>query len=80
MTMSEDNFQEELKVVRGNPTAEELAAVIALVEAAATEEASSSRGAISQPKSTWNRSSVNLRGGINPGFGQWTASYRDGLN
>ena len=80
MTMSEDNFQEELKVVRGNPTAEELAAVIALVEAAAGEEASSSRGAIRQPKSTWNRNKVNLRGGINPGFGQWTASYRDGLN
>ncbi len=77
--MTENNFQEELKVVRGNPTAEELAAVIAIVEAAAAEE-SSARGAIRQPKSTWNRNSVNLRGGINPGFGQWTASFRDGLN
>jgi hypothetical protein len=78
-SMTENNFQEELKVVRGNPTAEELAAVIAIVEAAAAEE-SSIRGAIRQPKSTWNRNQVNLRGGINPGFGQWTASYRDGLN
>lgn len=78
--MSEDNFQEELKVVRGNPTAEELAAVIALVEAAAAEERATNGGAKRPPKSTWNRSSVNLRGGINPGFGQWTASYRDGLN
>lgn len=78
--MTEKNFQEELKVVRGNPTAEELAAVIAIVEAAAAEEASSSHGAIHQPKSTWNRNGVNLRGGITPGFGQWTASYRDGLN
>jgi hypothetical protein len=77
--MTENNFQEELKVVRGNPTAEELAAVIAIVEAATAEE-SSTRGAIRQPKSTWNRNSVNLRGGINPGFGQWTASFRDGLN
>lgn len=78
--MTENNFQEELKVVRGNPTAEELAAVIAIVEAAAAEESASSTGAIRQPKSTWNRNGVKLRGGITPGFGQWTASYRDGLN
>ena len=78
--MSEENFQEELKVVRGNPKPEELAAVIAIIEAAATEERTSNRAALRQPKSTWNRNSVNLRGGINPGFGQWTASYRDGLN
>ena len=78
--MSEENLSEELKLVRGNPTAEELAAVIAIVEAAAAEENSGARGAIRKPKSTWNRNSVNLRGGINPGFGQWTASYRDGLN
>ncbi|MEN9749894.1 MAG: hypothetical protein RL149_972 [Actinomycetota bacterium] len=78
--MTENNFQEELKVVRGNPTAEELAAVIAIIEAAAAEEASQGHSALRQPKSTWNRSGVNLRGGITPGFGQWTASYRDGLN
>ena len=71
---------QNLRVVRGNPTAEELAAVIALVEAAVVEEQSQATNVRQQPKSTWNRSSVNLRGNITPGFGQWSASYRDGLN
>lgn len=71
---------QNLPVVRGNPTAEELAAVIALVEAAVVEEQNQSTSRRPQPKSTWNRNSVNLRGTINPGFGQWRASFRDGLN
>lgn len=74
------DFEERIKVVRGNPTAEQLAAALAVVEAAANEQASLANTALPQPKSTWNRNSVNLRGGINPGFGQWRASYRDGLN
>jgi hypothetical protein len=45
----------------------------------AEEQASAAAGR-QQPKSTWNRNSVNLRGGITPGFGQWKASFRDGLN
>ncbi len=74
------DFQEELKVVRGNPTAEELAAVIAIVEAAAAEKRASSGSVERAPRSTWNRNHVQLRGGLNPGFGQWNASFRDGLN
>ena len=75
-----NEFEEQTRPVRGNPSAEELAAAIAVVEAAAIEEELLDGAAKPQPKSTWNRSSVNLRGGINPGFGQWKASYRDGLN
>ncbi len=78
--MSEAEFRDQVQLVRGNPTAAELAAVLAIVEAAAAEETKLGSGARPQPKSTWNRSSVNLRGGITPGFGQWKASFRDGLN
>ena len=77
--MTDHEFQEALRVVRGNPTPEELAAVMALVEAAAAEEAATGV-AKRQPRSTWNRNHVQLRGALNPGFGQWNASFRDGLN
>lgn len=75
-----NDFQDALRVVRGNPTPEELAAVIAIVEAAAAEEGSTGSAVKRQPRSTWNRNHVQLRGGISPGFGQWNASFRDGLN
>ena len=78
--MSETEFRDQVQLVRGNPTAAELAAAIAVVEAAAAEEAKHVSSARPQPKSTWNRNSFNLRGGITPGFGQWKASFRDGLN
>ena len=78
--MSESEFNEQVQLLRGNPTAAELAAVIALIEVASTEEARAAEKVRAQPKSTWNRSSVNLRGGITPGFGQWKATFRDGLN
>lgn len=78
--MNEREFEEAVRVVRGNPTDAELAAVIAVIEAEALEAKALSTKSRRQPTSTWNRSSVNLRGGINPGFGQWRASYRDGLN
>jgi hypothetical protein len=78
--MSDPEFQEALRVVRGNPTPEELAAVIAIVEAASAEERASSGDISRKPRSTWNRNQVQLRGGLTPGFGQWNASFRDGLN
>jgi hypothetical protein len=74
------DLDKQPQVVRGNPTPAELAAAIAVLEAAAIEEASLAGSNQTKPKSTWNRNSVNLRGGINPGFGQWKASFRDGLN
>ncbi len=78
--MNESEFQEALRVVRGNPTPEELAAVIAIVEAASAEERATSGGAARKPRSTWNRNHVQLRDGLTPGLGQWNASFRDGLN
>ena len=78
--MSEAEFRDQVHLVRGNPTDAELAAVLAVVEAAAAEEAKLVSGKRPQPKSTWNRSNFNLRGGITPGFGQWKATFRDGLN
>jgi hypothetical protein len=73
-------FRDQVKVVRGNPTATELAAAIAVVELAVAEAAAQARAERAAPKSTWNRNSVNLRGGITPGFGQWKTTFRDGLN
>ena len=74
------DFREQVKLVRGNPTPAELAAAIAVVEAAAAEAAVQASAERAAPKSTWNRNSVNLRGGITPGFGQWKTTFRDGLN
>ncbi len=75
-----EELSEGIKLVRGNPTAEELAAAIAVVEAMLAEEQVAAAAGRQPPKSTWNRNSVNLRGGITPGFGQWKSSFRDGLN
>lgn len=75
-----NDFQDQIRVVRGNPTPAELAAVIAVAEALAAEESSTEGASKRKPRSTWNRSHVLLRGGISPGFGQWNASFRDGLN
>ncbi len=74
-----DELQNQLKVVRGNPTAEELAALIAIVQSAVAEERELSSKSITKPHSTWSRSAAQLRGNIAPGQGQWRAAYRDGL-
>ena len=75
-----NEFQDSLKVIRGNPTAEELAAVIALVQAAAEEERNSTASASPITRSTWNRNNSQLRTNIVPGVGQWRTSFHDGLN
>ena len=77
--MSED-LQHLLRVEGGSPTSEELAAVVAVLTAAVAEANEQAAKAISQPKSSWNRSDAMLRGGLTPGFGQWTASTRPGLD
>lgn len=75
-----NEFQDSLKVVRGNPSAEELAAVIALVQAATEEERSTAASAAPSTRSTWNRNNSQLRTRIVPGVGQWRTSFHDGLN
>jgi len=73
---------EHLRVVAGNPTAEELAVVVSVLQAAATvaaaEQAKAGRGAT--PVSSWHQNINTLRGSVSPGHGQWQASYRRGLN
>ncbi|MEN9989119.1 MAG: hypothetical protein RL508_98 [Actinomycetota bacterium] len=73
---------EHLKVVAGNPTAEELAVVVSVLQAAAAasaaEQAKTSRAV--SPASSWHQNINTLRGSVVPGHGQWQASYRRGLN
>jgi len=78
--MSEElNLAESIKVVSGNPTPQELAAVIAILEATQAEQAAEKKLA-KQPSSSWNRNSGNLRGNLLPGFGQWQAQYLTGMD
>jgi hypothetical protein len=77
--MSEATQPNELKfsVTHGNPTAEELAVAIAVLQAAA---GSAQAGpTISEPASSWSRNVGLLRVPIAPGLGQWNAAYRKGL-
>jgi hypothetical protein len=71
----------DIQVVRGEPSAEELAAAIAVVQAALADEvdsAAASAGGASA-KSTWTRNQAMLRQGIQAGSKQWAASFKDGL-
>ena len=69
-----------LRVVRGAPTPEELAAAIAVIEAARAEEVELGHGFERRLKSTWSSNQAQLRSPINPGPGAWRAAYRSGLN
>jgi len=69
-----------LRVVRGAPTPEELAAAIAVIEAARAEEIDLGHGFERQLKSSWSRNQAQLRSPISPGPGAWRAAYRSGLN
>lgn len=58
-----------LRIVSGDPTPEELAAVIAVVSA--------SQAASATPKpdfSLWSRKSRSMRPAMRPGFGAWRGS------
>jgi len=78
--MAESSSQStHLQVVTGNPSAEELAVVVAVLQAAAAA-GSASVPKPAEPTSKWHRNSTILRGQITPGHGQWAASVRRGLN
>jgi hypothetical protein len=78
--MSEElNLAESIKVISGSPSAQELAAVIAILEATHAEQAAEKKLA-KRPASSWNRNAGNLRGNLLPGFGQWRAQYRPGMD
>jgi collagenase-like PrtC family protease len=76
----EEDLQHLLRVEGGNPSAEEIAAVVAVLTAAVAESNAAAAKTIRQPRSTWNRSATILRNTVTPGFGQWTASTRPGLD
>ena len=77
---NEANLQDALQVVRGAPTPEELATVIAVLAAVHAEEEASATGFERKLKSTWSRNAAVLRPQIVPGPGQWRGAYRSGLN
>ena len=66
-------------VVSGNPTAEELAVVVAVIQAAASSVGTVAADAV-KPVSRWHRNPGIMRGAVVPGHGQWGASVRRGLN
>jgi hypothetical protein len=66
-------------VLRGNPTPEELAVVMAVLQAA-SESASNQVTSATEPASSWSRNVALLRVPVSPGHGQWGAAYRRGLN
>jgi methylthioribose-1-phosphate isomerase len=74
-----EQLEATLRVVRGAPTAE-LAAAIAVIEAARAEEIELGKGFERRLSSTWSSNQAQLRSPITPGPGAWRAAYRSGLN
>jgi hypothetical protein len=72
----------DIQVVRGSPSSDELAAAVAVVQAAlAAAEVESSEHKLRKPvASSWNRNHGLLRTNINAGHGQWSATFIEGLN
>ncbi|MEY4276580.1 MAG: hypothetical protein RIS26_1043 [Actinomycetota bacterium] len=77
---NQEEVQAALKIVRGNPTDEELATVIAVLNAAINDAEAAKAKAPKTFKSSWGRNASMLRGNLVPGFGQWSASSRPGLD
>jgi len=76
----EESIQEGIKVVAGNPTEAELAAVIAILQASHQEHASTAKGEIKVPASSWKDNTNRNKRHLRPGLGQWRAQYRPGLD
>jgi hypothetical protein len=76
----EANLQDDLRVVRGAPTAEELATVIAVLAAAHAEDEAAATGFERKLTSSWSSNAAVMRPQIVPGAGQWRGAYRSGLN
>jgi len=66
----------EIKVLHGNPTAEEVAVVTAVVAAAVAGSASRSNNddGRARPRSGWTARERSVRGTLYPGPGGWRAS------
>ena len=78
--MNPEPIGEAIKVIAGNPSPEELAAVVAILEAAHAQQVVEGKKQAKKPASSWNRSTSIFRNDLTPGFGQWRAQYRPGLD
>lgn len=58
-------------VLSGTPTAEEIAAVTAVLEAILDEQVENDRQSGHTGQSAWQRSQRGLRGALAPGHGAW---------
>ena len=76
MTRPDDSeFADAIEVVSGDPTPEELAAVVAVLLEASKQQLT----AKSTQRSTWAKNDSILRSGIVVGNGQWGSQYKQGL-
>ncbi len=76
MTRPEDSeFAESIEVVSGDPTPEELAAVVAVLIEASKQQSTTK----ASQRSTWAKNISILRTGIAVGNGQWGSQYKQGL-
>ena len=66
----------EIRVLNGNPTAEEVAVVVAVIAAAVagTASRSSNDGAVKGKRGGWTARERNVRTPLHPGPGGWRAS------
>ena len=76
MTRPDDSeFADAIDVVSGDPTPEELAAVVAVLFEASKQQST----AKATQRSTWAKNDSILRSGIVVGNGQWGSQYKQGL-
>jgi hypothetical protein len=76
MTKPNDSeFIDSIEVVSGDPTPEELAAVVSVLLEASKQQSNGKR----PKRSTWARNDSILRTGIVVGNGQWGSQYKQGL-
>lgn len=66
---------EEIRVVRGNPTAEELAAVISVIETMAAELEGTREQTAEKAASAWRLSQRPIRTPILPGMTHWRSFF-----
>jgi hypothetical protein len=79
--MTENNaIQPHLKVVSGNPTSQELAVVIAVLQASQANAVTAQNANKAESTSRWASNPGLLRSSLTPGQNQWQASFRSGLN
>ncbi|MEX1078624.1 MAG: acyl-CoA carboxylase subunit epsilon [Homoserinimonas sp.] len=71
-----DEHAPEVRVLAGNPTATELAAVTAVLTALAEDEDGQRMPVTSPPRSAWSLSQRQLRSEIVPGQGAWNRQNR----